>query len=197
MTERAPIALAVLTLVLAGCASQAERIVLLPQEGRSTSLVVTGPGGSQVTLSEPYAEAVVTDRQTTAGKIDAETVNKRYGSTLLATPVAPKSFVLYFVTGSNELTREAAGQLPTIAAEVASVPAGEVIVVGHTDRVGTVETNDTLSLRRAQVVRDRLVAAGVAADRAIAVGRGEREPAVETADEMAEPRNRRVEIRVR
>lgn len=197
MTDRAWIALGILTLTLVACASPPERIVLLPQEGRATSLIVTGPDGKQVTLGEPYAEAVVTRQQTTVTKVDAETVKARYGSTLSATPVAPKRFVLYFATGGNELSVEAAAQLPAIVAEVAAVPAGEVIVVGHTDRVGTVEANDALSLRRAQAVRDRLVAAGVAADKAVAVGRGEREPAVDTADEVAEPRNRRVEIRVR
>jgi len=41
------------------------------------------------------------------------------------------------------------------------------------------------------------VKAGVAADRISVAGRGEREPLVPTADEVAEPRNRRVEINVR
>jgi outer membrane protein OmpA-like peptidoglycan-associated protein len=70
-------------------------------------------------------------------------------------------------------------------------------VTGHTDRVGTVESNDALSLRRARLIRDRLLSVGVAAERVEAVGRGEREPLVPTADEVPEPKNRRVEIRVR
>lgn len=197
MTSRGRLALAVMTLALGACAGQAERVVLLPQEGRPTSLVVTGPDGSQATLGEPYAEAVVTARQTTVGKIDAATVGRRYGSVIEATPVAAKSFVVYFLSGGNELVKEAAGQLAAIVTELAGIPAGEVIVIGHTDRVGTVEANDALSLRRAQMVRERLIAAGVAAESVAAVGRGEREPAVDTADEVAEPRNRRVEIKLR
>ena len=70
-------------------------------------------------------------------------------------------------------------------------------MIGHTDRVGTVPYNDALSLRRAERARDELVKAGVPADRIRVEGRGEREPLVATADEVAEPRNRRVEIDVR
>lgn len=197
MTSRIWIALPIMALLFVGCASKPDRIVLLPQEGRSTSLVVTGTSGSKVTLSEPYAEAIITKREITAGKIDAETVMKRYGSTLSATPMAPKKFVLYFVSGDNELTKKSTSELPVIMAEIANIPAGEVIVIGHTDRVGTLEANDALSLRRAQAVRERFIAAGIAADKVSAAGRGEREPVVETADEVAEPRNRRVEIKLR
>jgi outer membrane protein OmpA-like peptidoglycan-associated protein len=42
-----------------------------------------------------------------------------------------------------------------------------------------------------------LIARGVAPGNVVAVGRGKREPAVPTADGVAEPRNRRVEILVR
>ena len=57
--------------------------------------------------------------------------------------------------------------------------------------------NDRLSVRRAEVVRDALAAIGVPVEKIAVVGRGEREPAVATADEVPEPRNRRAEIKVR
>ena len=46
-------------------------------------------------------------------------------------------------------------------------------------------------------MRDLLVAAGVPAESVSVAGRGEREPVVATADEVAEARNRRVEIKLR
>jgi OmpA-OmpF porin, OOP family len=70
-------------------------------------------------------------------------------------------------------------------------------VVGHTDRVGTVPYNDALSLRRAERVQAQLVQLGIPAAQIQAAGRGERAPLVPTEDEVAEPRNRRVEITVR
>jgi outer membrane protein OmpA-like peptidoglycan-associated protein len=73
-----------------------------------------------------------------------------------------------------------------------------VAVIGHTDRVGSVAQNDALSLQRAERVRrDVAQQLGIAPDRIAAAGRGEREPLVETADEVAEPRNRRVEVTIR
>jgi len=53
------------------------------------------------------------------------------------------------------------------------------------------------ALRRAEAGREQLIGAGVAPDAISVVGRGEREPVVFTEDGVAEPRNRRVEIKLR
>jgi OmpA-OmpF porin, OOP family len=71
------------------------------------------------------------------------------------------------------------------------------VVIGHTDRLGTFEYNDQLSRRRAQVIASRLVASGVPSTAIEIAARGEREPLIQTADGLPEPRNRRVEIKVR
>ena len=73
----------------------------------------------------------------------------------------------------------------------------EITVIGHTDRVGSVPDNDALALQRAMAVRVRLLRAGIGNDNIEVVGRGEREPLIVTADEVVEPRNRRVEIAIR
>ena len=73
----------------------------------------------------------------------------------------------------------------------------EVMVIGHTDTVGGTDANDKLSQKRAAAVREILIAAGVPAQKIETAGRGERELLVMSADEVAEPRNRRVEISVR
>ena len=70
-------------------------------------------------------------------------------------------------------------------------------IQAHTDRVGTVEANDRLSMTRAQAVRDMLVEGGLARAAIAVVGRGEREPVVATADEVAVARNHRVDIKIR
>ena len=78
-----------------------------------------------------------------------------------------------------------------------SHPAPEIVVIGHTDRVGSVQANDLLSRQRAETVRGFLLEAGFQAASMEVAGRGEREPLVPTPDEIAEPLNRRVEINVR
>ncbi len=81
-----------------------------------------------------------------------------------------------------------------VADEAVRRPAAALTVIGHADRRGPEAYNLELSLRRAEAMRDALVARGVAAARIEVVARGEWEPAVPTADGVAEPANRRVEV---
>ena len=69
-----------------------------------------------------------------------------------------------------------------------------IAVTGHADTVGPAGYNLALSLKRAEAVRDALVAAGISPDAITTARRGDAEPAVPTADGVAEPINRRVEI---
>jgi outer membrane protein OmpA-like peptidoglycan-associated protein len=175
-----------------------ERVVLLPdQDGRTGRVIVTTTVGELV-LDKPYAGADVYGQGKVQEVAGAEaSVRERFGAALDARPPAPISFTVYFVFGKDELTTESTQQFARIKTELAARPAPEIVVIGHTDRVGAVPYNDALSLKRAGVVRSALVAAGVPAAQIDIAGRGEREPAIQTADEVDEPRNRRVEITVR
>ncbi len=82
-------------------------------------------------------------------------------------------------------------------AEIAKHPVPDIVVIGHTDAVGSDTVNDALALRRATTVRTMLIGRGISPENVVAAGRGKREPLVPTPDGVAEPRNRRVEIVVR
>jgi outer membrane protein OmpA-like peptidoglycan-associated protein len=187
-------------LLLAGCAKPArdDLYVLLPgAEGKTGELSVDSAGRVTV-LDQPYAAARVKEPgRVEPGTVTEQEAKQAFGPALAAQPGRPISFILYFLEGRDELTPESKQIVATIPGEIAKRPAPEIIVIGHTDRVGSVPFNDALSLRRAERVRDELVKAGVAADRIRVEARGEREPLVATPDEVAEPRNRRVEISVR
>jgi outer membrane protein OmpA-like peptidoglycan-associated protein len=175
-----------------------ERVVLLPEpDGRPSAVMVTGRHGT-IALEKPYAAAdVLADGALARVEESAASVQTRFGAALAAQPPAPVSFTVYFVFDTDELTPASRAQFDRIRAELASRPAPEVAVIGHTDRVGSVAYNDALSLKRAHSVRAALVAAGIASGGIEVAGRGEREPAIPTADEVDEERNRRVEITVR
>ncbi len=183
---------------LAACAPVSDRVILLPTpEGRpSGALLVQGAKG-QVQLDAPYAQAEVAGGAVKAGAAQPEEVRQRYGAVLAMQPARARVFVVRFESNSDQLTVESLPTLSELKAALAQMPAAEVVVIGHTDRVGSVEANDRLSLQRAQAVRELLVAAGVARELISVAGRGERETLVDTADEVAEPRNRRVEIKLR
>ena len=185
---------------LGGCASKpvvTDRVILLPQaDGRPSAVEVTA-AGQKVLLDKPYASVDLQGGTLRPGVTDAATVQARYGSLLAQQPARPRSFVVSFESGGNRLTSTAQPVLAEMRSALANLPAAEVVVIGHTDLSGSVETNDKLSLTRAEAVRELLVAAGVARSAVTVVGRGKREPLVQATDEAANARNRRVEIKIR
>jgi len=124
-------------------------------------------------------------------------VQTTYAAALAARPLPPAQFTLYFVEGKDEFTEESKKIIDGVFAEIAKRPVPDVVVIGHTDKVGTDVFNDALSRQRAEVVRNALLARGIAVDKVVTIGRGKREPVVPTAEGVAEARNRRVEIQVR
>ena len=90
----------------------------------------------------------------------------------LLQPGRPLSFILYFLEARDELTPESRQILDRVVDELSRRPAPEIVVIGHTDRVGPVPYNDTLSVPRAERVRDELIKVGIAAERIGGEGRG-------------------------
>jgi OOP family OmpA-OmpF porin len=178
--------------------SRDDLYVLLPdQAGKTGALSVTH--GDQVhVLDTPHTGTHIKEPgQIEKRAVTPEEVRQAFGPALAAQPPRPMSLTLYFLEGRDELTPDSKQVIQSVLAEIARRPAPEVIVIGHTDRVGTVQFNDALSLRRAERARDELIKAGIPVDRIHVEGRGEREPLIPTPDEVPEPRNRRVEISIR
>ena len=175
------------------------RVVLLPDSNGKTGAVIVKTDTSQQLLSTAYGSASVNTKGViTLQAEDAAKVTQRYASTLDARPQPPVSFILYFEFGSAvDIVPAFKPVLAQLLAALPTYPAPEITVIGHTDRVGSLESNDLLSLQRAQTVRDLIVQAGIPSDIIGVSGRGEREPVVTTDDEVPEERNRRVEINLR
>ncbi|HEY4079852.1 MAG TPA: OmpA family protein [Burkholderiaceae bacterium] len=186
--------------LLAGC-STAERVILLPQaDGRPSAVIVQRldqQGAAPVMLSEPYAEAVVRDSGTQLKYSDPEGVRSYYSRLMQEQPPRPRRFTINFLSNSNKLTPASAPVISEVIRALTEAPAGELVVIGHTDLVGSMEANDKLSLERARLVAAQLEQIGVPRERITVVGRGKREPLVPTANGVDEPRNRRVEIKLR
>ena len=200
MTEEvrrsAAIAGAIAACVLLGaCASST--VVLLPEkDGRPTAVTVK-QGDKEVVLDQPYAAAKSTNLGSRPYQSSPQEVQAQFGPALAAEPGRPASFTLYFVEGKDELTDESKRAVDRILAEIATRPVPDVLVIGHTDTVGSDAVNDALGLQRAESVRAALVRLGIPAADVHAISRGKRALAVPTADGVSEPRNRRVEIVVR
>ena len=191
----AAIAIGVLIALLAGCASKAaDTVVVLPDPQGRTGTVVVQRGDERHVLDQPYAASRPGAQVT---RLPADEVRQTFGATLQALPARPTSFVLYFVTATDELTEGSKAELQKVLAELKLRAVPDVVAIGHTDTVGDAATNDKLSAQRAVRVKGFLVEIGIPAERIHTAGRGERELLVPTADNVEEPRNRRVEINVR
>ena len=102
-----------------------------------------------------------------------------------------------FRTGSAELTPQAIHTLDNLGQALTSADLANYRfkIAGHTDTVGTPEENKTLSERRAQAVAIYLEQKfNVAPQRLETVGMGEDDLAVATGPQVANPRNRRVQV---
>jgi outer membrane protein OmpA-like peptidoglycan-associated protein len=174
--------------------------VLLPRAGGGVGALVITSEGREQTLSTPYAAA----KLGTPGAIETTTVGESemrgiFGAALTAQPPRPTSFLLYFLLDSDEMTPESQRVVADIVTDIARRPVPEVVVIGHTDTMGSEDHNDRLSVQRAAGVRTRLIEHGVGIPPSSIhfAGRGKRELLVPTADQVAEAKNRRVEIVVR
>jgi len=171
-----------------------ETVTVLPSADGHNGVVVVERGKEKQVLDQPYA----TTRNGDAVEVLAATdVKETFGSTLQALPARPAVFLLYSVTGTDELTDESKADLQRILDELKSRPLPDVYVIGHTDTVGELRGNDALSALRAQTVKGFLASIGIPEERIQTAGRGKREPIVPTGDQVDEPKNRRVEINVR
>jgi len=172
--------------------------VLPESDGHVGAVVVHDAGGDRV-LDQAYAAAGGPGGGGALRPVEVapQEVSAIFGPALAARPISPKSFTLYFISDSDQLTDASRAAFEEVLAEVARRKAAEVVVTGHTDRAAESVYNDTLSLKRAKAVRKLFVARGLPPESVIAAGRGEREPLVPSADGVREARNRRVEITVR
>lgn len=106
-------------------------------------------------------------------------------------------------SGEGDLVPDGRQRVERLAAALRGQTFDQVVVTGHTDRLGSTAYNDALSLARAQTVRQLLVQNGVDAARVRAEGKGERHPVAHCAGTARTPEliaclqpDRRVEIEV-
>jgi outer membrane protein OmpA-like peptidoglycan-associated protein len=99
-----------------------------------------------------------------------------------------------FDTGRYQLRPVDKEKLAKVSGILLAYPGLTIEVEGFTDNVGTTESNQTLSERRAQAVRDYFVSQGIPASRITAKGLGETTPTASNDTPEGRQKNRRVEL---
>jgi outer membrane protein OmpA-like peptidoglycan-associated protein len=160
---------------------------------------VVSAGGTAVDLSaeREYTRVVAGQAPAPTTVMSEAEVQRLYGDVLSTLPPSAEHFTLYFQFESDELTPESRALFAVILESATRRPVPEVAVIGHTDTTGTPAGNFELGLKRAQTVRSLLVAQGLDPALIEVTSHGEGDLLVQTADQVLEPRNRRVEITIR
>ena len=101
-----------------------------------------------------------------------------------------------FETGSYNLSASIFSTLNGVAKILNEYPESSLRIIGHTDSVGSSESNLTLSERRAESVGNYLIQKNVKSGRLTTLGYGERRPIVSNNTAAGRAANRRVEISI-
>jgi len=181
-----------------GC-DAVDRVILLPGKDGKVGAVVVTVGETTQKIDSAYSSvAVDTEGAAKVGTASKQEVSARFGQLIDAQPLPQTTFTVRFLSGSaTELTPESEAVIQQLLTDLDRREVPEVRLVGHTDTVGALSANDRLSRKRAQTVADILTTRGIPLGLLEVTGRGEREPAIQTADNVDEPGNRRVDITVR
>jgi outer membrane protein OmpA-like peptidoglycan-associated protein len=120
-------------------------------------------------------------------------------NSVLQTTDTPRGLVVnmadvLFAFGKYDLKPDAQLKLAKLAGIIQAHPGLHLAIEGHTDNVGSDETNMKLSQQRADAVRDFLINQGLAPDTVTAVGMGKADPVADNSTADGRQKNRRVEI---
>lgn len=103
---------------------------------------------------------------------------------------------ILFAFNSSDVADAAEANLSTLANSLQQYPNTDVLIIGHTDAVGSDTYNQGLSERRAESAAAYLLRQGISADRIQTLGMGETEPVADNDTELGRQQNRRVEVAI-
>jgi outer membrane protein OmpA-like peptidoglycan-associated protein len=183
------------------CATKNTHTVILASDpdGHVGKAEVTTAGGKQLldtanamtTISGPDAAPA---RITTA---PSEYMNAKFAPVLAVEPAPSVKFIIYFHNNTSEMTSESRAIFPQIIDAINKRQAISIKISGHADSTGSDILNNKLSYARARSIKELLVKHGINTENMEVSSHGKGNQLIPTADNVAEPRNRRVEIIVR
>ena len=103
---------------------------------------------------------------------------------------------VHFETAKAVLTPNSFDALNELVEALKTNPNMVIEIAGHTDNVGTTETNQILSQERANSVMKYLISNGISASRVSAKGYGSSQTVASNSTEEGRQQNRRTEVRI-
>jgi outer membrane protein OmpA-like peptidoglycan-associated protein len=171
--------------------------VLLLDSGKAKNAIIVSTNKGSTKLDKIGSFVGLDDKNRPPSKIEflsEEEIKKRYALLFQTTPKKPKTYIVYFKMNSTELTEESKKILEEALKTIKERSPCMVDVIGHTDTVGSNAINSKISLKRANFVKEMIVKKRIPTISLTAKGYGEEVLLIKTADNVAEAKNRNVEI---
>lgn len=116
-------------------------------------------------------------------------------------PAAVKAFTgtiegINFRSGSSRINLSSFTVLDGAVRVLQEYPELKMEIGGHTDSSGSASSNERLSKKRAEAVKQYFVSKGIAAERLTAVGYGEAQPKAPNSTRAGRAQNRRIEFKL-
>jgi outer membrane protein OmpA-like peptidoglycan-associated protein len=186
--------LLIIGLFFVGCTKST---VVLLDNGKveNAVIVTTDKGSSKLDKVGNYVD--LKDKEKAPSEVNTmskKEIESRFSKVLAAAPMKPIKYMVYFKPNSKELTEESKTVLVNVLEDIKKRSPCMVDIIGHTDTTGSSELNIKVSLKRAKVIESILKEKGVKVVSLVAKGYGEEDLQVKTADNVAEAKNRNVEI---
>ncbi|MEA2933883.1 MAG: OmpA-OmpF porin, family [Variibacter sp.] len=144
--------------------------------------------GERIAVIEAARQEAVRQRtEEETSQISTEACQTRFS-------VISTTQAIYFKTASADLDNGSEPMLNSVAEIANRCPAARFQVTGHTDSVGSKESNRSLSEQRAKAVVNYLARRGVEANRIESVGYGDAKPVASNDSEANRAKNRRIEF---
>ena len=188
---------------MAGKARQGEIVQLIGQKTKKSFSGITDVEG-KFSLLIPEGDTYQIEYKTLGGdkKYDQMPIPDKtgiYSYQLNIKYDPPKSYTLedvFFDTGKSSLRPESYRSLNNLVELLKAKPSMEIEIAGHTDNVGTPESNLTLSLNRAKAVKNYLVSKGINEKRITTQGYGDTQPVASNDNEGSRQQNRRTVVKI-
>lgn len=174
--------------------------IVLADNGKDHNAIVVSTEAGKVIVDKPGEYVSLTSKTKAPSevkKMSAEQINKKFKNVIQSIPLKPIRILLYFKSGTDELTQESQAKLPEILKGIQERMPCDINIIGHTDTQGSLTYNANLSLQRANSVKAWIQENKIKIKNIKVETYGETDLLIPTADNVAEPRNRRVELLIR
>jgi outer membrane protein OmpA-like peptidoglycan-associated protein len=184
-----------------GAAADAERAAIAKREAEQARMAAAADS-ERAAIAERQAEQAISAAEEEAAKAarakaEADDLLKELSE--LKAQQTERGIVLtigdvLFATGKANLSPAADKSVEKLAEFLKKYPNRNVLIEGHTDSVGKDDYNLTLSRKRADSVKYKLMGDGIEADRITTVGYGKKFPLASNDTKAGKAQNRRVEV---